>query len=231
MEFENTSVEMQEVAEPATESEEMQEVAEPVETSEETTRGGKTSMDSAFAAQRRALQEAERRIAEMEAQSKAREEALRKLTGSDDGYINAIAENLGADPEDVRATFEAENEVAKKNLELEALRREVDSVRAEKEMQADLLAIQKIDSSIKSFEELGESFISYKQAGLSAEDAYYAIKAKEINTRAIPATPVGKVNNAPPEKDFFTREEVAAMSEDEQRANYDKIINSARGWK
>ena len=230
MEFENTSVETQEVAEPV-ESVETQEVAEPVQTSEETTQGGKTAMDSAFAAQRRALQEAERRIAEMEAQSRAREEAFRKLTGDNDGYINAIAENLGADPDEVRATFDAENEVAKKDLELEALRKEVESVRADKEMQADLLAIQKIDPNIKSFEELGESFINYKQAGLTAEDAYYAIKAKEINTRAVPATPIGKVNNAPPEKDFFTREEVAAMSEDEQRQHYDKIINSASSWK
>lgn len=229
MEFENTGVEVQEVAEPV-ESVETQEVAEPVETPKETTTSGKTEADAAFAAQRRALQEAERRIAEMEAESKARAKALEKLTGSSDGYINAIAENYGYDSDDVLATLNAEQEVAKKELELEALREEVNSVRAEKEMQTDLLAIQKIDPTIKTFEELGESFIAYKKAGLSAEDAYYAIKAKEINTRVTPATPLGTVDNKPPEKNFFTKAEVDAMSEDEQRANADKIIDSAKHW-
>ena len=127
MELETTGVEVQEVAEPVEESVETQEVAEPVEsaetpevaepveTAEETTSGGKTEADAAFAAQRRKLQEAERKIAEMEAREQAREQAIKKLTGSDTGYINAIAENIGADPDDVLATFNAEEEIVKQN--------------------------------------------------------------------------------------------------------------------
>ena len=220
---------MQEVAEPV-ESVETQEVAEPVETSQETTRSGKTEADAAFAAQRRALQEAERRIAEMEAKQKAQNEALKKLTGSENGYVDTIAENLGVSAEDVLATINAEQEVATKELELEALRKEVNSIRAEKEMQEDLVLLQKIDPDLKAFEDLGESFIKYKSAGLSAEEAYYAIKGKELSTRAIPATPIGTVDNKPPEKDFFTRAEVDAMSEEEQRKNADKILKSAQSW-
>lgn len=231
MEFENTGVEVQEVAEPANESVETQEVAEPVETPEVTTVSGKNDADAAFAAQRRELQEAKQKIAEMEADARAREIAINKLTGSDDGYINAIAENLGADPDDVLATFTNEQELAKKDLELEILRNQVNHVKAESEMREALATIQKIDPQVTKISDLGESFINYTNAGLSTEEAYYAIKAKEINTRVTPATPPGKANNEPPEKDFFTRDEVMAMSEDEQRANYEKILKSTSKWK
>lgn len=230
MDTEMIGAEVQEVAEPASESVETQEVAEPVETPEVTTESRKTDADAAFAAQRRELYAANQKIAELEAAARARDAAMTKLTGNSNGYINAIAENLGADPDDVLATFNNEQEVAKKDIELEILRSQLDEARAESAMQADLVALQKIDPEIKSLGELGESFINYTKAGLSAEDAYYAVKAREINTKAIPATPPGKVNNEPPEKDFFTRDEVMSMSEDEQRANYDKILKSTSKW-
>lgn len=230
MDNENLGVEVQEVAEPATESVETQGVAEPAETPKVTTDSGKRDADAAFAAQRRELQEANRKIAELEAAARARDTAMEKLTGSNNGYINAIADNLGADPDDVLATFNNEQEVARKDIELEILRNRLDEVTAESAMQADLAALQKIDPEIKSLGELGESFVNYTKAGLSAEDAYYAVKAREINTKATPATPPGKVNNEPPEKDFFTRDEVMSMSEDEQRANYDKILKSTSKW-
>lgn len=209
---------------------EVQEVADPAENPEVTTESGKTEMDAAFAAQRRELQEARQKIAEMEAATNAHNAAMQKLTGSDDGYISAIAENLGVDPEDVLATFNSEQEVAKKDIELEILRNQLNEVKAESAMQADLAVLQKIDPNLKSLGELGESFVNYTNAGLSAEDAYYAVKAREINTRATPATPPGKVNNEPPKKDFFTRDEVMSMSEDEQRANYDTILKSTSKW-
>lgn len=231
MENENTGVEVQEVAEPANESVETQEVAEPVETPEVTTESGKNDADAAFAAQRRELQKARQKIAELEANAKAHDMAMQKLTGSNTGYIDAIADNLGADPDDVLATFTNEQEVAKKDLELEILRNQINEVKAESEMREALAEIQKIDPEVTKISDLGEAFINYTNAGLSTEEAYYAIKAKEINTRATPATPPGKANNEPPEKDFFTRDEVMAMSEDEQRANYEKILKSTSKWK
>lgn len=230
MEFETTGVEVQEVAEPVEESVETQEVAEPVETSEETTKGGKTEADAAFAAQRRELQEAKRKIAEMEAEARAKQQAIEKLTGSKTGDVESISENLGVSAEDVLATINAEKEVAQKELELEELRAEVRSIRADKEMQEDLAVLQKIDPDIKGFEDLGESFINYKKAGLSAEEAYYAIKSKEISTKATPPQPPGKVDAEPPEKDYFTEAEVDAMTEEQQANNWEKIKNSMKFW-
>lgn len=231
------SVETQEVAEPVeVESEEMQEVAEPAV--EETIEKGKTEEDSAFAEQRRARQaaeqraiEAERKLAQFEAEQKATADALRRISGEENAEIKALAESMGLDPEDVMATLTSEKEVALKDMEIKRLEEEINTIKAEKMMQEDLSKIQAIDSSVKSLEELGDSYVNYIQAGLSAEDAYYAVKAKEINEKVVPAKAPGKVDAKPVEKDFFTEAEVDAMTPAEQERNYEKIKASIKHWK
>ena len=240
MEFiENTGAEVQEVAEPAKIGVEEQEVAEPVEPETEPTEesGVKDERDAAFAAQRRAMEEAQRRaeeaerlLAEREAEENAKAEALRKITGREDAEAVAIAEMLGEDPENVMATLEAEREAAKKDIEIQRLREEVNSVKAEKEIQECLQEIQKIDPTIKDLKVLGDSFPDYIKAGLSPSDAYYAVKAKEADTRINPPKPPGKVNNEPPEKDYFTEAEVDAMTPEQQAANANKILESMEKW-
>ena len=237
MEMENLSVETQEVAEPVTESVETQEVAEPV--AEETVTSGRTEVDAAFAEQRRARQEAERRaaeaerrIAEMEAASRARSEAIMRLTGDENAEVNALAESMGLDPSDVMATLNASQESAKKDLEIQMLREQLDSVRVDNEIQKDLAELQKIDPSIKSLNDLGETFPEFIKAGLTAEQAYYAIKGKEIANRVVPAKEIGKLQDSkPPEKDFFTEAEVAAMTPQEKYDNAEKIMASLPRWK
>lgn len=229
MEFETTGVEVQEVAEPV-ESAETQEVAEPVETSEETTSSGKTEADAAFAAQRRALQEAERRIAEFEAKEQAREQALKKLTGSDNGYIDVIAENIGADPDDVLATFNAEEEIVKQNNYIKQLEQEVADIHAEKQFQADLIAVQKIDPSVERLFDLGETFLALREKGVDAESAYWAAKAKKDATQMKAPKAPGKANAEQPEKEYFSEAEVDAMTPEQQRANSDKILKSMKHW-
>ena len=217
MEFENTSVETQEVA-------------EPVETSEATTTSGKTEADAAFAAQRRKLQEAERRIAEMEAREQARQQAMRKLTGSDSGYIDAIAENIGADPDDVLATFNAEEEIVKQNNYIKQLEQEVAEIHAEKQFQADLIEIQKIDPSVQRLFDLGDTFLALREKGVDATSAYWAAKAeKDAKQMKAPKAP-GKANAEQPEKSYYTEAEVDAMTPEQQRANADKILKSMKHW-
>lgn len=229
MEFETTGVEVQEVAEPV-ESVETQEVAEPVQTSEETTSGGKTEADAAFAAQRRALQDAERRIAEFEAREQAREQALKKLTGSDNGYIDVIAENIGADPDDVLATFNAEEEIVKQNNYIKQLEQEVADIHAEKQFQADLIAVQKIDPSVERLFDLGDTFLALREKGVDAESAYWAAKAKKDATQMKAPKAPGKANAEQPEKEYFSEAEVDAMTPEQQRANSDKILKSMKHW-
>ena len=229
MEFENTSVETQEVAEPV-ESVETPEVAEPVETAKETTSSGKTEADAAFAAQRRKLQEAERKIAEMEAKEQAREQAIKKLTGSDSGYIDAIAENIGADPSDVLATFDAEEEIVRQNNYIKQLEQEVAEIHAEKQFQEDLAVIQKIDPSIEKLFDLGDTFLALREKGVDAESAYWAAKAKKDATQMRAPKAPGKANAEQPEKDYFSEAEVDAMTPEQQRANADKILKSMKHW-
>lgn len=238
MDFETTGAEVQEVAAPAgeiTESAEMQEVAEPA--TEPTEQTGKTKADTAFAVQRREIEEAnrraaeaERRLAEMEAVSNARNAALQRITGDENPEIAAIAESLGTDARDIMATLAVEEESAKKDFVIAQLQEELASVSADAEMQRDLAIIQSIDPNIKSLDELDRSYMNYINAGLSAEDAYYAVKAKEINSKDAPPKVIGKVDNKPPEKDFFTEAEVDAMTPSQQKANADKILASMGKW-
>lgn len=235
MDFENTGAEVQEVAEPATESVEMQEVAEPATEPVEQT--GKRSADAAFAAQRREIEaanqraaEAERKLAEMEAANNARGAALKKLTGREDADINALADSIGMSAEDIMATMDAERESAQKDMIIAQLQDEIQSITVDAVMQRDLAMLQQIDPNIKDLNDLGEPFVNYIKAGLSAEDAYYAVKAKEITTKATPPEVIGKVDNKPPEKDFFTEAEVDAMTPSQQKANADKILASMGKW-
>ena len=232
-EFENTGAEVQEVADPADTGAEVQEVAEPaveqeVTTTEET---AKTESDSAFAELRRAKEAAERELAQVKAEQEARKTAFERITGEENGEFRAIAETYGASVDDVTATIDAEKELALKNLEVNSLREQISSIEAEKSMQEDLAMLKKIDPALKSLDELGESFGSYIEAGMSAEDAYWAVKAKEQATKMQPPKSFGEVNKAPAEKTTFTLAEVKAMSPEEQEANYEKIMASMPTWK
>ena len=68
-------------------------------------------------------------------------------------------------------------------------------------------------------------------AGLSATDAYFAVKSKEAATTPSAPKEIGKVNSEPPEKDFFTKEEVDAMTSEQRYKNADKILASFSKWK
>ena len=200
-------------------------------------KGQSKDVDHAFAEQRRAresaerrAEEAERRLAELEAQANARSSVMERLTGSKNGEIDVIAESIGADADDILATLNLEGEAAVKDLEIQRLRQELEDTKVEKMMQDDLAEIQKIDPDIKSLNDLGDNYAAYVKAGLSSTQAYYAIKGEAIRNRVTPPKEIGKVDNKPVEKDFFTEAEVDAMTEEQQKANADKILKSMSKW-
>lgn len=242
--FESTSVETPEVAEPAEETGvEDLETAEPeseaedyeVEPEEEEPTG-RSDADAAFAQMRReneqylaeleAAREELDELREAQAQAEARSEAISKLTGNENGEIAALAEVTGMSEEEIIAEMEAAQEAAQKDLKIQQLEEQVSSVEAERLMQADLNRLRKIDPSLTSLESLGEEFVRYMAAGLEPEDAYWAIKAKEQANRATPPKEVGKVATGTAEKDYFTNAEIDAMSPEQQRKNWKKIIAS-----
>lgn len=242
--FESTSVEMAEVAEqPEETGVEDQEVAEPEsEVSEETAEAEeapepedshKTDADASFAAMRRQMEEAQKEArdarAELErvqAQNEAKDDAFSRLAGDEDWEVKALAEVTGLSEDEVRAEMEAAEESAEKDLKIQQLEARIGDIESERLMQADLDALRKIDPSLKSLEDLGPEYPEYIVAGLSPERAYWAIKAQERATQAEPPKAVGKVATGSAEKDYFTEAEIDAMSPEQQRKNYKKILAS-----
>lgn len=232
------SEETPEVAEPADEttesSEEIQETAEP--DSEEA--DGRTEADAAFADMRRRMEAAERKLAEREAEDAKRaalqaaeDEAVAEMSGYEDiEYL--IAESSGKSIEEVREDIASRREREELKYDNEMLRKELSEVKADKTIAEDLAAIQKFDPSVKSLADLPESFEAYRlDAGLTAQQAYFAAKAEKEATEIKPAKPIGQVNQAPVEKDFYTESEVNAMTSEEKEANWEKIMASLPRWK
>lgn len=232
-EFDSTSVETSEVAEPTEEvtGVEEQETAEPV--SEESTEPKRTEEDAAWARMRREsenakkeLEAAQRELAELRASNEAREEAFSRLTGSDSGDIAAIAEATGMSEDEVLAEIEAAQESAQKDLRIQQLEEQVTSIEADRLMQEDLEKIRKVDPSLNSLEDLGDAYIEYVSAGLDPVKAYWAIKAEERANQATPPKEVGKVATGTAEKDYYSDAEIDAMSSEELTKNWKKIMAS-----
>ena len=233
------SEETPEVAEPAEDEAtetgvEEQEAAEP--DSEQA--DGKTSADAAFAEMRRAKEAAEKELADLKAEQErqaalkaAEDEAIAEMSGYDDvAYL--IAEASGKSIEEVNAEIEAEKERAELAHDNETLRQQLAEVQADKTIAEDIAVIQKFDPNIKTLADLPESFEAYRlDAGLTAQQAYFAAMAEKEATSIKPAKPIGQVNQAPVEKDYYTEAEVNAMTSEEKSANWEKIMASLPKWK
>lgn len=233
--FEGVSAEMQEVADPAVEETgaEVQEVAEP-----ESEEHQKTEADASFAEMRRQMQEAQREaedaraeLAELQARNEARQSAYSRLTGRDeDADIAALAEVTGMSEDEIRAEMEAAQESAQKDFRIQQLEEQIESVQAEKLMQADLDSLRKIDPSLKSLEDLGPDYMAYMETGLlTPEQAYWAIKQKQSATKRTPPKPIGEVAVGTAEKDKFSEAEIDAMSSEQLRKNWKKIFYGSWG--
>lgn len=237
---ENLSVENQEVAEPEIESTEdlgveEQEVAEPGSPEGET--GKKTDTDSAFAEMRRAREAAEREalqareeLEQLRAAQKARQDALERLTGKENADIEALADSLGLEVSDVIATLDAEQQTASLRLENERLSKQLEEAQTERALDNALAELNALDNNLK--ENDISKILSYVDKGLSVEDSYYAVKAREINTRPISAKEIGGIHDKDVgEKEYYSEKEVDAMTPEQQRANYEAILRSMSRWK
>ena len=237
MDIENVGVNELEVAEPTEPNVGVNEleVAEPTEPEENIPDGNAASeawarMRRESADNARRAEEAERALAEMQARENARSSIVTRLTGRQDGDIEALAESMDIDTDELMSLITSEEDAVKKDREIESLQEQVASLSADRQIQADLAKIQAIDPKVTSLDQLGESFTEYIKAGLSAEDAYFAVKSKEQIKKPIAPKAPGKVNNEPPTKDFFTEAEVDAMTPAQQKAHYKEILASMSKW-
>ena len=174
----------------------------------------------------------EARQAEIEAQNAMMAEALGMYFEGDpvEMAIQARANATGVSPEVERARMEAE--IEKKNTEVENanLRNELQQIKIERMMEQGLADIQQIDANVNDLTDLGEDFPKYIAAGLSSIDAYFAVKAKEAKTKVNPPKPIGSVNSTKAESDYFTKEQVEAMSDEELEENFEAIERSLKKW-
>lgn len=221
----NTSADIQEVADPETEaleSEETQEVAETAPDTEDSSevQTGRTETDSAFAEMRRQNQ----------ALQKERELMMSALSRYFDGdnveelVINANAYAEQRDPEEYRQEWEKSQEFDSLQAENEDLKEQLLNAQVERMMRDDLTVIQAIDPSVKSLDELGDSFLRMRlnnDMPLSAEEAYYACKARELNSKILAPDAIGRVADTKAERDYYTSEEIDALTDEE--LNDDKI--------
>lgn len=229
-----TGAEEVEVAGPL-ESEEGAEELEVADPAEDGVIKGPTEQDSAWAEMRRRAEEAERQAQETAEQNQLMAEALGMYFPENEDpvemAIQARATALGVDPEIERARFEAERDKEQLAIEKEALEEQLNQIKVERLMEQGLSEIKRIDPSVKELAELGTDFPTYIAAGLTSEQAYYAVKAKEAKTKINPPKPIGRVESAPADSDFFSKEEVDAMSDDELDKNFSAIKKSMSKWK
>ena len=208
--------------------------------------------NAAFAELRRRAEAAEREAAELKkqmedeaAEREAMDDAIAEITGEDeDAIYKAIADAEGISIDEVKEQIEAEverqnlireNEELKKQIE--AIQQEAAEAEADKAIADDLAEIRKVDPAIKSIDDLPEGFEEYRLAELpggkqmTATQAYFAAKQMAEGTKITPPPEIGKVDEAPVQKDYFTEAEVYAMTSEEKTANADKIFESFKYWK
>ncbi len=213
-------VEAPEVAEPVIEEgAEEQEPADPVI--------GKTEADSAFADMRRRLEEAERRNAELEEQNSQYNDTLGLFFNGDNKIAQARAYHDQVPVEQVLANMEAAKREKESQSRMQALEAENNTLKFNNLKALDLAELKAHGvTDLKDVEELGEAFFVYRSNGMSAAEAYDFIKARE----ATPPKSMGKPKTSPPEKTFFTRDEVMAMSSEERWKHIDNIEKSMSKW-
>ena len=123
-----------------------------------------------------------------------------------------------------KEALESDPEIQARNEELEYYRKQ--TIKAQ--MESDLTRIKTLDNTVKSLDELGEEFFKLIASGVDAVIAYNAIKASKPQAQPT----MGDINSTEPkEKDFFTREEVEKMTQEEVRKNFDKIRLSQSKWR
>lgn len=227
----NESVEMEDVADlPEDESVEMEDVADPSESEEahsepeEYTDNGRTEQDSAFAEMRRKNQE-------LEHENKLMFEALNRYFNGDDAQELSIQANAYADsrdPDEVRAEFERNQETENLRTENESLQEQLMNIQIEQRMADDLRTIQKIDPTIKSLSDLGDSYLNFISAGLDATDAYYASIVRDQKEKVYPPNEIGRIADTKIDRDYYTSEELDNLTDEEMDANWEKVMRSMK---
>lgn len=231
-----------EVAEPSTEVEsaERVEVAEPLDNGEPSEPNeaideevdthaensiddsGRTESDAAFAEMRRKNEGLERDVQMLQ-------EALgRYFDGETPEELALMAQAYEEKREydDVKAEYDKEHELEELREKVRLAEEEKMNLEIDQLIAQGLRDVQEIDPTIKSLEELGETFANFIGAGLSAKQAYYATQQMEAREKVHAPDGVGKIADNKTEREYYTSEELDNLTEEEMDANWDKVKKS-----
>lgn len=222
------------------ESAEMTEVAEPSEVEvlgeeeQEVAETAKTEQDAAFAQMRRHNEELARQLAEAQKQSKEYEDALGLFFDGEDKALKAHAYYDERPFEEVKAETEMQAQLAELQNRNASLEQQLLEQQAQAQMDADLAEIQKSHPEVKSIDELGQEYLAFRfnpMGEMGAEQAFQMMMAYKGNITPKKPPIIGNVSTTDkPQSDYYTREEVEAMSPAEVKANYDRIRESMSKW-
>lgn len=191
---------------------------------------GKTSADSRFAEMRRRVEELEAENEDLKATTEKQENALGLYFDGEDKSIAALAQATGLSYEETEQAIREQEELEMLRSEKEQVDEELLDLKVERQMEQDLAELQKLDPSIKSLDDMSETFFDYIGAGLSATDAYFASQQKDKMTKVSPMSPPGEISTGGEAKSYYTKEEVEKMSREQIRARLKDIRSSTRRW-
>lgn len=222
------------------ESAEMTEAAEPSEVEvlgeeeQEVAETAKTEQDAAFAQMRRHNEELARQLAEAQKQSKEYEDALGLFFDGEDKALKAQAYANERPFEEVKAESQMQAQLAELQSKNANLEQQLLEQQAQAQMNADLAEIQKSHPEVKSIDELGQEYLAFRfnpMGEMGAEQAFQMMMAYKGNITPKKPPIIGNVSTTDkPQSDYYTREEVEAMSPAEVKANYDRIRESMSKW-
>ena len=204
--------------------EEEPEVAEPT----------RTEQDAAFAQMRRQIESLQRERDEQSKRAKEFEDALGLFFDGDDKAGQANAYYNERPYEEYRQEQDTIAELTNLRESNASLQRQLVEQQADAQMSADLAEIQRVAPEVKSIGELGKAYLAFRFNSMGENDAVTAFKMAQAYTQATtPKKPpvIGGVSTqAKPQSDYYSREEVEAMTPKEVSANYDAIRQSMTKW-
>jgi len=166
---------------------------------------------------------------ELETERKARkefEEAL-SLFFPENPVIEAQAYAQGKTPEQITQERQAMEQLSR----TDQMQTENVTLKLDLAIINDTKLIKEFDDSFSSVDEWGrEKFIALRANGLSPVEAYLSLKTIKESTAKTPPKVIGKVNQGKQERDYFTKDEVQAMSQADVSKNFDKIRKSQEKW-
>lgn len=203
--------------------------------------------NQAFAKLRRELEAKNQELSALNeklAESQRSQNYVEDILHNDFGYRGNLFEmadelmamQTGQDVDTIRsvrlASEQEEQKRIEENLRIQNIEHERDYYKnlAVEKIKSDLLKdVKKVfpDCKAESVDEFGVEFAQLINNGVSAELAYSAIMNLQNATKKPVPPEIGTVNNtSAPEREYFTREDVAKMSKEEVHKNWDKIQKS-----